>query len=106
MIAQTPARVLADEAGPDYISEVRVGMGSDAENYLTSEGFTVLKDENGEPVEFPVQVRESVTYYGTMNNTLIGTAFSPAGIIALIAGCAAIVGAVILLVMKKKKSKG
>lgn len=51
MTVQTPARVLADETGSDYISEVRVGMGSDAEKYLTSEGFTVLKDENGEPVD-------------------------------------------------------
>ena len=51
MVFQTPAQVLADETGPDYISEVRIGMGKDAESYLTGEGFTILKDENGKPVD-------------------------------------------------------
>ena len=51
MVFQAPAQVLADETGPDYISEVRIGMGKDAESYLTGEGFTILKDENGKPVD-------------------------------------------------------
>ena len=51
MIFQSPVRALADETAPDYISEVRIGMGKDAESYLTGEGFTILKDENGKAVD-------------------------------------------------------
>ena len=45
--ALLPAQVLAD--GPEYISELKVGIGSTSE--LEKEGFTVLKDNNGKAVD-------------------------------------------------------
>ena len=73
------------------------------ENYSFSGWY---QDETmKEAVGFPVRVRESVTYYGTMTSTLTGAAFSPAGIIALVLGCAAILGAGIFLILRGKKKK-
>ena len=49
---QTPVRAFAESqtsAGPDYISEVKIAMGGDAENAL--EGYVILKDENGKAVD-------------------------------------------------------
>ena len=46
----SPVRALA-AAEKVYISEVRVGMGGDAKSYLEAEGFTVLCDEKGNPID-------------------------------------------------------
>ncbi len=58
-----------------------------------------------EQAEFPLQVRDNVTYYGTMHSTLTGTAFSTAGIIALIAGILALIGAGVFLILKNRKRR-
>ena len=44
------AQVFADSQ-KTYVSEVKVAMGDSAENDLTNEGFTVLCDENGAPID-------------------------------------------------------
>ena len=44
------AQVFADSQ-KTYVSEVRVAMGGDAESDLTNWGFTILCDENGDPVD-------------------------------------------------------
>ena len=47
MMFQGPARVLADS--PDYISEVKVAMGDNAEDDLA--GYTILKDKDGKAID-------------------------------------------------------
>ena len=48
----TPVRVIAEAAASKtYISEVKVGIGDDAKSDLEGEGFTVLCDEKGNPVD-------------------------------------------------------
>ena len=42
-----PVQVLAD--GPEYVSEVKIGIGSTSE--LEKEGYTVLKDNNGKAID-------------------------------------------------------
>ena len=42
-----PVQVLAD--GPEYVSEVKVGIGSASE--LEKDGYTVLKDNNGKAID-------------------------------------------------------
>ena len=44
------AQVLADSQ-KTYVSEVKVAMGGSAENDLTAEGFTILCDDNGSPID-------------------------------------------------------
>ena len=44
------AQVFADSR-KTYVSEVKVAMGGSAESDLTSEGFTVLCDDNGDPID-------------------------------------------------------
>ena len=44
------AQVLADSE-KTYVSEVKVAMGGSAESDLTNEGFTILCDDNGDPVD-------------------------------------------------------
>ena len=45
------ARVLAESDPPTYVSEVKVAMGGSAADDLTNEGFTILCDDNGDPVD-------------------------------------------------------
>ncbi len=52
MLVLAPAQVVASAAGDEkkYISEVKVGMGEDSETAsksLLDEGYTILKDDNG-----------------------------------------------------------
>ena len=50
LFIQAPARAYAQEVNkPDYISEVKIAMGSGAEDAL--EGYTILKDEKGKVVD-------------------------------------------------------
>ena len=50
LLAQAPVRTYAKNAvGPDYISEVKIAMGGDAEDAL--EGYTILKGEGGKVVD-------------------------------------------------------
>ena len=44
------AQVFADSENT-YVSEVKVAMGGSAESDLTNEGFTILCDDNGDPVD-------------------------------------------------------
>ncbi len=44
------AQVFADSE-KTYVSEVKVAMGGSAESDLTNEGFTILCDDNGDPVD-------------------------------------------------------
>ena len=49
--AVMPAQVFADSVS-EYISEVKIGMGENAEKALESlKGYIILKDENGNPVD-------------------------------------------------------
>ena len=50
MAFQSPAQVFADNQ-KTYISEVKVAMGGSAESDLTNEGFTILRDQNGSPID-------------------------------------------------------
>ena len=47
----TPVRTIAEAASKTYISEVKVGIGDDAKSDLEGEGFTVLCDEKGNPID-------------------------------------------------------
>ena len=47
LAALLPAQVLAD--GPEYIRELKVGIGS--ASALEKDGYTVLKDNNGKPID-------------------------------------------------------
>ena len=47
------ARVFADST-KTYVSEVKVAMGGDAESDLKAEGFTILCDDNEEPIDLNV----------------------------------------------------
>ena len=52
LFIQVPARAFAQgqtAAGPDYISEVKIAMGGDAEEAL--EGYTILSDKDGKAVD-------------------------------------------------------
>ncbi len=51
MAALMPAQVFAD-AVPEYISEVKIGMGKKPEDAKAAlEGYTILSDESGNPVD-------------------------------------------------------
>ena len=52
LIAGTvPAQVFADSV-PEYISEVKIGMGKDSEDAAAAlAGFKILSDEKGNPVD-------------------------------------------------------
>ena len=52
LFIQAPTRAYAEAQNtntPDYISEVKIAMGSDAESAL--KGYTILSDENGKAVD-------------------------------------------------------
>ena len=52
LAVQTPLQALAAEAeGPDYISEVKVFMGSSAETELKAEGYTPVTGADGKVVD-------------------------------------------------------
>ncbi len=51
MAATLPAQVFAD-AAPEYISEVKIGMGKEAKDAKAAlEGYKILSDEKGNPVD-------------------------------------------------------
>ena len=50
LLVQAPVRTYAkNTVGPDYISDVKIAMGGDAEDAL--EGYTILKGEDGKAVD-------------------------------------------------------
>ena len=66
----------AENAGGKYITEVRLGMGPDketAENYLTSNGFTVVKDgDNPFDLNWDAWKKSSKEWRGEANVVLLG----------------------------------
>ena len=46
-----PARAFADSPKKTYISDVKIGTGDSARSDLEGEGYTVLCDKDGKPID-------------------------------------------------------